>query len=241
MRPATAIPWCIVALLIAIGWIGACEQPFCARVTESTKFFVDKFFTHAPAIGTIVAMIALIVTIYFHNRNLKATQLSNSAKMVLDAFARFDTKDMRERRKAFARALAADRGAVQLTDESPVLDFFEDIAHLVHRGVLDEEMVWNSFGYWVIGYHRAATAAPDLIEKYRETSHREDHYREFQWLFTRIEAWRKRRERKDWSNDADMRFLNEESTLAIAAERAPPPTVHPLGIVSGSLSLDESG
>jgi Domain of unknown function (DUF4760) len=213
MRPATLIPWCLVALLVGIGWIGACEQPFCVAVGASVQSLWKNLLAQPAA---AVATIALIVTIFLHGRNLKATQLSNSAKMVLDAFARFDSKEMRERRKRFATALKTDQAAVRLADESPVLDFFEDIAHLVHRGVLDEEMVWNSFGHWVTGYYRATTLHTDLIANHRRDSNREDMFREFSWLNRRIDHWRRTKESVPWDAKNDGLFLAEESTLVVA-------------------------
>ena len=239
IRPVILVQWTLVILLIGVGWTGWCEQPFCSTIAEYTRPTWADLVKQPTA---VISALGLIVTIFLHGKNLKATQLSNSAKMVLDAFARFDGKEMRERRKTFATALKRDQAAVQLIDETPVLDFFEDIAHLVQRGVLDEEMVWNTFGWWVSGYHRAVTVgngagAKNLILALREASHREDFFKEFEDLSRRITERRRHKEPKAWTAKNDADFLAEEASLAIASEATPQQAPHPLtGLTAGDLA-----
>jgi hypothetical protein len=50
-------------------------------------------------------------------------------------------------------------------DVENVLDFFETIGMLSKRGVIDNQIVWHSFHYWLRGYY---WCAKDFIDKRRE-------------------------------------------------------------------------
>jgi hypothetical protein len=56
-----------------------------------------------------------------------------------------------------AQRVKAARGllAGQPLEAEPILDFFETMALLLRRGALDEEIVWNTFFYWVDNYYEA--------------------------------------------------------------------------------------
>lgn len=65
MRPAIWIPWAIVALLVSIGWLGWCDQPFCTSVGATLQTMWAGFVAQPAAAGAIVAMGALGVAVYF--------------------------------------------------------------------------------------------------------------------------------------------------------------------------------
>jgi hypothetical protein len=65
----------------------------------------------------------------------------------------------------------------------PVAEFFEELAYMTKRGVLDKGMVWNSFFWPIEHYYPALTSPPSLLEKARLDSHASTLYRELPWLY----------------------------------------------------------
>jgi hypothetical protein len=206
----------VTAFLFVVFAIGSCEQPVCFNVAAALVQVWDEVKKNPAAISALAASVGVMVAVYFHGRNLAATRLSNSAKMVNDAVARFDSQTMRRHRKGFSGKLKTDQADVDLSKaETPVLDFFEDLGLQTRRGILDAEMVWVAFSWWIIGYYNAVTRPQDLIKKYREGSKSVDMYREFEWLHDQcIDKWRSEREPGLPARGDSDAFLNEESSLA---------------------------
>lgn len=206
----------VTAFLFVVLTINCCEQPVCFKLAASVGQIWDDIKKNPAVISALAASIGVMVAVYFHGRNLAATRLSNSAKMVNDAVARFDSQTMRKHRKDFSGKLKADQESVDLNKaETPVLDFFEDIGLQTRRGILDQEMVWVAFGWWIIGYYNAVKSPKNLIEQYREDSKSIDMYREFEWLHDEcMDKWLRVRERGSRHGQDSNAFLIEESSLA---------------------------
>jgi hypothetical protein len=137
----------------------------------------------AACFGVAVASAAVIVAIIFHSKNLKHARLSNSAKMVWDLVELFDSAEWLGHRSQFAKMLLQDRPSIDLRRDSPVAEFFEELAYMTKRGVLDKGMVWNSFFWPLEHYYPALTTPPSLIEKARADSGAATLYRELPWLY----------------------------------------------------------
>jgi hypothetical protein len=173
-------------------------------------------------LSALAASIGVIVALYFHKRNLDHAQLSNSARMVLDLVGNFDSGEMRKHRRNFSKALLTNPSSINLSGNSPVFEFFEEIGYMTRREVLDRGMVWNSFFFWLEPYYVAARSNPDLISAARSTEHRPALYKEIEWLFfTLLEVDKKENgytkyHRRDW-----RRFLEEESKLVYEETATP--------------------
>lgn len=134
-------------------------------------------------LGIIVSSTGVIIALCFNILNYRNAWLSNSAKMVLDLSTKFESAAMRRHRSAFARQLLTDRDGTNLIDDSPVLEFYEELGYMTRRGVLDKRMVWNSF-FWLIEYYYTALRGPgeDLLTKVRDQQKNPALYRELLWL-----------------------------------------------------------
>lgn len=171
----------------------------------------------AACIGVAVTSAGVIVAVIFHIKNLKHAHLSNSAKMVFDLVDLFDSAEWLGLRSHFANMLLEDRSSVDLRRDTPVAEFFEELAYMTKRGVLDKGMVWNSFFWRIEHYYPALTAPPSLLEKARLDSHASTLYRELPWLYRELCIICAREE--GWSaymppNAEDVkRFLEEEIKL----------------------------
>jgi len=137
----------------------------------------------AACIGVAVTSAGVIVALIFHIKNLKHARLSNSAKMVLDLVDLFDSAEWLGHRSRFAKMLLQDRSSIDPSGDSPVLEFFEELAYMTKRRVLDVGMVWNSFSWVIEHYYPAVTSTPNLLEKARLDSRSTTLYRELVWLY----------------------------------------------------------
>ena len=110
----------------------------------------------AALAASLTALIALATAVMIFRQVHKDTQriLFTTA---LDSIWRFDTQwssdSMADARSAAAASLLDARPG---RDVEVVLDFFDQIALLVNRQALDEEMVWYQF-YWPMANYWAAS------------------------------------------------------------------------------------
>jgi hypothetical protein len=107
--------------------------------------------------------------------------------MVLDLVGNFDSSEMRKYRGQFAKTLLESRNSIDVRNNTPVLEFFEELGYMTRRGVLDEGMVWNSFSWWFEPYYLAARANPDLIADGRSKTQSPSLFREIEWLYGRMQ------------------------------------------------------
>jgi hypothetical protein len=137
-------------------------------------------------LSAFAGCIGVVVALTFHIKNLANTRLSNSARMVFDLVHTFDSAVMREHRRCFASALLKDRSSINPCQNTPVLEFFEELGYLTRRGVLDKGMVWNSFFWFIEHYYPEVTKAPSLLEAARKTYASTTLFREIAWLYEQL-------------------------------------------------------
>jgi len=158
----------------------------------------------SAAVAAFFSFVALVLT-YFQ---IKQFRFAHSVDLVFDLEHRFDAPEMINDRRLAAKALLAGICGEEL---EPVLDFFETLGVFVSRQVIDEELVWNSFSYWVLRY---AALAHDQIKARRKAESDNTYWQEFESLvkcLTKIET--KRRHLKSppsFSKEQLHTFLVEE-------------------------------
>jgi hypothetical protein len=133
-------------------------------------------------VSALAACTAIVVSLWYYNRNLALTRLSNSAKMVMDLVAKFEGREMREYRRLFANELLSG-AELDLLGHVPVLEFFEEIGYMTKRGVLDKGMVWNSFFWWLAPYFEQSERS---IKIAREHLQSRVYFREIEWLYREL-------------------------------------------------------
>jgi hypothetical protein len=105
-------------------------------------------WTALAALAASVAALAAIGSTALIFRQVREDTQRILFNTALDSIWRFDTQwnsdGMADARSAAAASLLAGQPN---RDVEVVLDFFDQIARLVSRGALDEEMVWYQF-YW---------------------------------------------------------------------------------------------
>lgn len=98
--------------------------------------------------ATIAAWFTAAIALFALVGERRRFRLSQSVALLLKFEDRFDSDRIRGIRIKAARGIARNN----LDEVDDVLDQFETIDLLVEKGVLDEEMVWCSFGYWLLMY-----------------------------------------------------------------------------------------
>ena len=132
-------------------------------------------------IGTWVLVIGTIVLMWWQTHQ---TRILNSANVVMTLRERFATLQMRR-----ARRLLADRLLNHRHEDITNLEvgaFFELLGALTHRGVLEEDLVWEAFGTWIVDYYEALRRPVDLIGQGRDALKDPLLFHEFEWLHDRM-------------------------------------------------------
>jgi hypothetical protein len=148
-----------------------------------------------------VTFIGIVVAVFGILWQLRKQWLLHSANLIATLDERFHSPEFRRLRVAGQSRLSShvdNCARLDLSNDLPVLGFFENVAYLARRRALDKKMVWNKFGWYVVGYYLAITRWKDAnqknaIEQYREKEKDETLYEEFVWLYVQcVEIYRKR-------------------------------------------------
>lgn len=163
-------------------------------------------------VGTWALVVGTLILMYWQTRT---SQHLNSANAVMVLRERFDSARMRAARRRLAEHLLKQ----ELHDiaSTEVSTFFELIGTLTHRGVLDDDLVWEAFGTWVGAYYQGLRSPIDQIGRLRTELEDPLILHEFEWLHARLNAIDVRRLGHDASlveSDVDVRrVLRLESQL----------------------------
>jgi hypothetical protein len=158
----------------------------------------------------VLALTALGALWYAHGQIKEAHDEAQIAHL-LTLVKEFDEEPMATYRKGLANK------RLNTKDDDPrelyrVLDFYETVGRLVDRGYLDEEDVWNQFGYWVL--HLNADSQVRENVKY-EQEQEQNEYAVYIRLVDRLTKIDKAHGGKlsNISSDAVKEFYREELTI----------------------------
>lgn len=141
---------------------------------------------YSIAIWSLVGTWALVVgTLFLMYWQTRQAQHLNSANAVMALRERFDGGRMRAARRHLSDRLL--RQAHEDIASVEVVTFFELVGTLTHRGVLDNDLVWEAFGTWVSAYYWGLRNPVDLIGQLRTNLEDPLVFHEFEWLYHRIE------------------------------------------------------
>lgn len=185
----------------------------------------------ASSITAIIALSLAAVTAFYQRKALRHAWESNSASMVTKFVSDWQSLQYRLFRQRFATQLLRVR-EIKISDSQassfithvgvadlPVLLFFERLAYLTRRGVLDRPMVWDTFFWELERYYIAVTHPANLLEEYRKRD-QTTVFRELESLYKELLPYDRTQRRipvdRGAPDVADMEtFLKEESTLEI--------------------------
>ena len=145
------------------------------------------------AVTAIAAVAGVLIAAYLQISALHSTWLSDSANMVAKFDADRESPTYRRFRKRFCQQLLEvhkmkteeiqDHEVLAKTGiaDLPVLDLYESLAYLTHRGVLDKGMVWNKFFWEIERYYIALTEPVNILQIFQKDD--PTIYCEFEWLY----------------------------------------------------------
>lgn len=160
--------------------------------------------------ATVAIALAAFIAVWFEG---KRSRFALGVELLFKMDDRFDSPEMRITRKLAAEALLKKEN---LKDAEDVWDFFETLELMLRRKVLDEEMVWHTFFYWIEGYWYAS--------RVYIAAHQEEEpltYTGFRDLYERVLAIekrgleKKRRSYEPYQPEDIEKFLKEEAALKI--------------------------
>jgi hypothetical protein len=109
------------------------------------------------SIAYTVGVIQANATRQAADKQIAAIKSSLQATTLFELMDKFDSREFQGKLKNAAKACLAH---LDTTDPGvaveDVLDFFDDVAFLVNKGALDEEMMWHTFYHWVRVYYQAS-------------------------------------------------------------------------------------
>jgi hypothetical protein len=175
---------------------------------------VSQWVGIAAGLATVFALAPALIAIFYQVRQARfASNIDNLWK--LDD--KWQAADMLSARKAVASGLVQNK-LNGLDDQiHDVLNFFEWVGSLVHKGALDVDGAWNNFSTWAVGYWLALSDCK-WIDKNRHDKAVWSEYERLEAELVRLEA-----DKKGWTDDAvrsDYKrdrpeFLARESTLVL--------------------------
>ncbi len=147
-------------------------------------------------------------------------RLSTSATLIAHLLNTYDSVEMKGHRQYLAKRLLNEnqKKLINLTLSEPVLGFFEDLAYLTCKKILDEEMVWNMFFPALECYYFSLTNPENLIKKAQDDRNSKTLYREVTCLFgklTKLDAHQDGKAAYEPPADIIKVYLSKESALII--------------------------
>ena len=134
------------------------------------------------ALGTWALVVGTLVLMWWQTRT---TQRLNSANAVMALREQFDAPSILRARKKLASDLLANRDDEEVTI-AEVATFLELVGTLTHRKILEEELVWEAFGSWVVCYWWGLRNPIDRIGRARSALGDPLIFHEFEWLYDRV-------------------------------------------------------
>ncbi len=173
--------------------------------------------------GVAVGVIAVVGSLIGVILQVHKQWLLSSAALVSELLAEFNSAEFAIKRRRCAELMSAHLRAEDVTlignTGFGVFGMFEHIAYLVRRKALDKDMVWNKFGWEIVGYYFCVTSSTNLLEQLRSNHHDETLYEHFEWFAQRmISSYQSRktpvydkRGRLTWLEP----FIQQELTLGV--------------------------
>lgn len=194
----------VVSLAFALGIVIGTYHPFV--VAEANSWIS---LTARDAIAAFSVLVTLIVFSHTMHRSRQVHQTD----LIFKFSERFESSEMRKKRALAALALIAQQSDDSFVENHQaidfVLNFFEEVAFLEKRKIVDIESIWHAFSYWTDHYLPAT-------ERYRKNSlgNESTHWQDLEYLCKKILQFKKLVHEKTEVSGKDIRdFLEEEANL----------------------------
>ncbi|WP_295456770.1 DUF4760 domain-containing protein [uncultured Thiodictyon sp.] len=135
---------------------------------------LSNFYAAIAAYGTWATVVAALIVLFFQNRH---AQKLAYLQIVNELVVTYNSDELNKKRANLATALLNDRESINVDDS--ILVFYEHIALMVNRKLLDLDLTYNIFGMDVIYY---LAALNPYIENIRRELDDKSLYDQCEWL-----------------------------------------------------------
>ncbi|MDD5477177.1 MAG: hypothetical protein PHG87_03090 [Candidatus Omnitrophica bacterium] len=120
----------------------------------TTIILIKSFpkFQHYEMISAWGTVAAAVIAIWAVIQENHRSRLVLNIDIILKLDERFNSREMMDARKKTAKSIESCHEN-HCKDEGGVLEFFGTIGILFRKGVLDKEVLWRMFFYWLHGYY----------------------------------------------------------------------------------------
>ena len=133
----------------------------------------SQLYAEISAWGSWAAVGCALLIVWLQNRSAKRL---TCLELFIQLAAQYDSVDMQNIRGRLADRLLTDPTTLEIEDS--LLVFFENVAILARRNLLDRELVWNTFSfdmpiYWCalrhyVEHSRNKFSEPSLFEEFEK-------------------------------------------------------------------------
>jgi hypothetical protein len=155
--------------------------------------------------ATLATWALVLATVWLVRETIHDSQIQLRGSLHQGFTERFDK--LSAQRQQLATTLLAGKPPARKSYES-VMNFFEDLGLYLRRDYLDEEMVWNTFGYHAAGWWGVCEAR---VKKERKEDQDPEEYRDFEQLVARLKRFESASHRHHASPERNA-FLSEEAS-----------------------------
>lgn len=181
------------------------------------------------AITAGAAVVTALIAVYAVMSETRRSRFSQGIDLIQKMSDEFVEPGFQKHRSAAARFLlqsaSSPEGTQELANQNAferptslpldeVLDFFQFMAVLARKGVIDKELTWNSFFYWLDCYY---TLAWDYIVFWRQSS--PSVWDDIDWLHRQLIGIEKKHNPQSYHSPTPEMlsvFLSDEAELGIA-------------------------
>lgn len=181
-------------------------------IQRETELRYIRRTAHASWALAIITIIIAGITFWGIWSQKEDARTLLSAQISVEMDKQFDSPEMRRARRSLAAELLL--GKKELT-ETRLLDFFDKVAMYTHQDLIDQDIAYSSYSYWVERYWPAVKSN---ISEFRKQENESGYYEDFEELNGEMLA----DDAKDSGKSVDQvtpskseihRFLVEEKTL----------------------------
>jgi hypothetical protein len=196
------------------------------RAAHKTQRFMSQdewvaWTAIATGVLAAVAIGSFWVQLWFSRKQLREARNEVAARFHLQMTERFESDRMRQQRKTLAVQYLQyleqrPQGKIeqlytQINDD--VLNFFDDLGSLLHRGRLDETLTYNAFCYYAKGWWSVCASYVTYI---RDQDRDPTHFSEFKYFADRmceLDAEKRKVPRSELDLAQQRRFLAQEQRV----------------------------
>lgn len=175
------------------------------RHQEAMKY--TRFTSFISGLMLLIALVTATVQQVDAKKQRDDAKALLSVQMSVEFDKQFDSPEMHKARKMLALELLNHKNG----SLSGIVDFFDKLSMYKQRKVIDEDLVYQSYSYWIVRYWPALKTS---IDSFRSLEKDQGYYQDFEQLYNESLVDDAKNGIKKPDENEIHRFLEEEATLS---------------------------